>query len=485
MNDIKYISKQFCHELLKLDINRSKALVNLVMALSSYQFADSLVQLSLSPIYHYQFSSVFKAIEHLAHDAESYRKVVKKILRYCLKYLKQYLQSSKRILLQTDVTPLIKAHSPTLADRQYVKCSNNVIKGNKPINIGYPLSSINISLDGKWSLPLLRGRVPLDHTESSYAVAQLKSLLPELRQSTCCDLIVNTTDSSYTHAAYLSSLYVEKDLICISRFRAGSKVFVPAKGDNPQGAKQIYGACFYLNNETRLYMGKKPKTGAAYTKEQTSIYELPCTVQQSLQAETTKGRQLHIDLYRWNNLKIRSKNGHCMKHKPFDLVSVKVRDAQTQHLVFKRPLFFCISGQMKDQISLEQAYQDYRQRYDIEPSFRFNKQKLFLDRYQGEEVQHIDNFLLINQLANHLLFWCKEDVQFIPHKWEKKRAKAEVQTAPLSIAKTYRSTEALFLTFDETPFLPKTSKKGKGNIKKSRTHYEVVKKPKKKYLIDI
>lgn len=446
------------------------------MALSSYQKADSLVELSLSPLFHYQFSSIYKPIHEIAHNAEEYEQTVKLILTFCLKYAKP----QKRVRLQTDVTPMIKEHSPTLENRQHVKKSNNVIKGNKPLGIGYPLSSINLSCESKWSLPLLRGRVPLEHTESSFAVEQLKLLLPQLLITLQFDLIINTTDSGYTHAAYLSPLYEEKKLVCISRFRYGTKVYTPAAGDNALGAKKIYDQCFYLRNTTNIFKGKAPKTGIAYEKEQITIYDLPCSEKQVLQTTTKKGRALFVQLYRWNGLKLRSKKGHCMKHKPFDLVGVRTVDAKTGELVFSRDLFFGIFGQKKKEISLEQAFWDYRHRYDIEPSFRFNKQNMFLDSYDCEDVQYLDNFLLVNQLANWLLYVASDEVEFIPRKWEQNKSKSEAKPEKLSITKTYRSTEVLFSTFEKEPFLPKPSKKGNGNIKKDRPHFKVVKKTKKK-----
>lgn len=446
------------------------------MSLTSYQKADSLVELSLSSLFHYQFSSVYKPIHSIADNEASYEQAVQLILNLCLKYAKP----QKRVRLQTDVTSLIKEHSPSLENRQHVKKSNNVIKGNKPLGIGYPLSSVNLSCESNWSLPLLRGRVPLEHTESSYAVEQIKALLPQLLIALEFDLVINTTDSSYTHAAYLSPLYAEKNLVCISRFRYGTKVYTPAKGDNPHGAKKIYDQCFYLRNTTRITKGKVAKTGQTYEKEQVTIYDLPCCVEQVVKVNTKKGRALLVQLYRWNDLKIRSKKGHCMKHKPFDLVGVRVVDAQTGELVFSRDLFFCIFGKRKNEISLEEAYWDYRHRYDIEPSFRFNKQNLFLDSYDCEDVQHLDNFLLVNQLANWLLYVAADEVEFIPRKWEKNKSRSEPKPEKLSISKTYRSTEALFSTFEKEPFLPKPTKKGKGNIKKERPQYKVVKKNKKK-----
>jgi len=105
---------------------------------------------------------------------------------------------------------------------------------------------------------------------------------------------------------------------------------------------------------------------------------------------------------------------------------------------------------------------------------------MFLDSYDCEDVQHLDNFLLINQLANWLLYTAADGVDFIPKKWEKNKSNPPPKPDKLSIAKTYRSVERLFLTFDKEPFLPKPSKKGKGNIKKERPRFKVVKKVKKK-----
>ena len=459
-----------------MDINRSKSTANFVMALSSYQQAESLVELSLSPLYHYQFSSLFKVTNDLSKDASEYEKVTNTILEHCMKYV----APSNRICLQTDVTPLEKKYSSSLKERQYVKTSNTVIKNNKPITIGYPLSSINISLESKWSLPLVRSRVPLEKTESTHAVSQLESLIPQLCEKLACELVINTTDSSYTHAAYLSPLYKQEKLVCISRFRHGSKVYTAAKGDNSKGTPKIYEDCFYLLNETRTVQGVVAKTGNAYKKIQTSIHQLPSDETLTFDAVTQKGKPLKVELYRWNDLKLRSKNGNCMKQKPFDLIGVKVTHAITGKPLYQRQMFFGIFGQQKKQVATKESYEKYRSRYDIEPSFRFNKQNLFLDRYLCEDIQHLDNFLLVNQLANWLLYTAVDEVQFIPRKWEVNQSKAKEQPEKLSISKTHRGAEKLFLTFDKEDFLPRSIKKGMGNIKKERQHYPVVKKSKNK-----
>lgn len=61
-------TEQFYINLLGLDIPRIKALSNLVGSLASNTVADSVVKLSLSPIYHFQYSSITDAISHLYAD---------------------------------------------------------------------------------------------------------------------------------------------------------------------------------------------------------------------------------------------------------------------------------------------------------------------------------------------------------------------------------------------------------------------------------
>lgn len=55
--------EQFCDSILQTGTRNSKALANLVMGLSTQRTARSVVEVSLSPCYHYQYSSINKTIE--------------------------------------------------------------------------------------------------------------------------------------------------------------------------------------------------------------------------------------------------------------------------------------------------------------------------------------------------------------------------------------------------------------------------------------
>jgi len=55
--------EQFCRSILQIVGIKTKALANLVMGLASQTFASSVVEVSLSTTYHYQYSSITKTVK--------------------------------------------------------------------------------------------------------------------------------------------------------------------------------------------------------------------------------------------------------------------------------------------------------------------------------------------------------------------------------------------------------------------------------------
>lgn len=477
-------SNRYCQGLCHLGISRARSLANLVMALSSYEAAHSPTELSLSPVYHYQYGSISKAVSSLAKDSKEYEQVCQLARRFCLAH---YQPSVPYIVLQTDASPLCKAHSERLPDRTYIAISNNVIRGNKPLSVGYQLSCINLAAGDGWSLPLLADRVRLDQTASECAAAQVTTLLTAAELLFQDQTVINLLDSSYGNASYLCPAYQFDNLVNVVRLRGGSKVWTQA-----QGARRIYGEKHYLVAQSQFKTYKRhPKTGQAYQVWQQSIFERPADETLQLEAWTKKGRALVVELWRWNDLKIRTKEGYNMKDKLMDILAVRVKDAQTGQLVFDREMYLSLCGQAKDQISTKQAYELYRKRYDIEPYFRFAKQKLMLDKYQTPELEHLDNWLVVVQLAAWLLYVMRQEAHYVPKKWQQyePKEKQAAQGQALSMAQCRKAAEKLFLTFDPNPFKPLKSKKGRGRQKGQsqglRPRYRVVKKNRNKSKIKL
>jgi len=340
-------------------------------------------------------------------------------------------------------------------------------------------------------LPMHVQRVPIDQTASEIAVYQIGQLLnhPDLGLSD--RLCLNTLDSSYGHAAYLAPIFGYDNLVSVVRLRSGMKVWTHHERKDTGGAPGVYGEKFYLHWQSKTVTYKQhPKTGQPYEVFQRSIFELPVQDQVVLDSQTSKGRKIKIHLWRWNEVMIRTKDGHNMKDKPFDLLAVKVRDALTGLPVFERDMFVAISGKRKTQIDSVAGYQTYRRRSDIEPALRFSKQRLMLDKYQTSVTNHFDNWLLCNQMAVWLIYAAKDELDFRPKKWRKylPQNQPDHYRKGLSIAQARHAAQDLFLTFDQVPFIPLKSKKGRprqeGETQIQRTRYPVVKKTTKKQKIN-
>ena len=150
-------SESFCQALLELDINHAKALANLVISLASYTEADSVVELSKSPLYHFQYSSICDAINALCHNEAAYESISTKIRRHCMSFCS--LPSDQIYRFNSDSSTLLKVFSPTLKDRVQVHIPNNVIAGNKPLSVGYRNSAITLSSYDSWQLTLSMKRI--------------------------------------------------------------------------------------------------------------------------------------------------------------------------------------------------------------------------------------------------------------------------------------------------------------------------------------
>ena len=294
--------------------------------------------------------------------------------------------------------------------------------------------------------------------------------------------VINTLDSGYGCPNYIEPTHEHENLVNIIRFRYGKKIWLPAEVSiNNKGAPLIYGEKYYLidASQTKIYHRK----GKTYEVYQRSIFELAHQDYIEIEGQTSRGRNLKIMIWRWTNLLIRTKKGHNMKDKPFDLIASKVIDADSGKLVFNRTMFTTIHGQRKDEITTQQAFETYRHRYDIEPSIKFCKQKLLMEDYQTPDKQHFDNWLVAVMAAFWLLFTAASSATYKPKKWQQYKEvnkKAVEQDTILTPSQVRQAAQGFFLTFDKEPFLPVKCKNGPGRQKgtkiNQRTRYKVVNK---------
>lgn len=477
MNTTK--TEDFCRSILQLSVDAAKPFANLVMALASYTPAKSVTQLSESPLYHYQYSSIADAIHALVADLSHYPQVLATLQKLWV----SALPHPTTIRLNADTTPLKKPWSPCLAERTFIHVPNSVIATNKPLSIGYNLSCVTRQGDANWQLPLSMKRVATDQTPAQTLLAQLTQLFeqPELGCSSAT-LVINRVDRAYGQAAYLAPSYAHANLVNVVRLRQGQKIWLSQPRPQTGGRPAIYAPePYYLLAQSRTQTYRRK--GVVFYCQQRSLFERTPDEQLELCQYTSRKRPLRLCVYRWKNLLFRSKQGHQMSDKPVDIVAIHTYDALTNELVYDQPMFIGICGRLSDELSLGQIVEEYQGRYGIEGFFRFCKQNLFLEGFQTPIVAHLDSFLLVLQTAVWLLYRVGGEGDYRPAKWRRYLPSSSFSGGVLSLSAAYHSAEGLFSSFALGVFRPKIYLKGCGRAqgKKQvlRVRHGVVRKAKK------
>ena len=437
--------------------------------------AQSVVGLSESPIYHYQYSSISETISNLARtsaERDERRKALQRL------FLERFTLNSM-IDWQSDAVSLFREHSKCLKDLQFVHKANTVIRGNKPIGIGYPLLFINLAdFANKWSLPF---EVEIVGKETDYVSLAGRKMIELCGRDEFKDLLnVNTADLSFGCPKYLSPTSKVENLVSITRLRHGRKVcFVERK--ETKGAPQIYGEDWYLREVSGDWtMTKEEQT---ITKYQTSIYENEADEETVIFTQTRKGRELRIEVRRWNEMLMHSSDGFSMKKADFDLVSFRVLDKQTGVRVFKEDVYVAVIGRERKRLNLKEVYQRFRRRFDLEVTNRFLKQELFLENYQTPAKENVENWVLMAQTAMWMLYEAADEVENVSKKWQKYNEPKIKEGGKRTPSQTKKGAERLFLSFEKEPYLPKRCEKGLGRKKGTklgkREEYKVAKKEKR------
>ncbi len=442
------------------------------MALASYRDAKSVVALSKSPVFHHQYSSLTKAITNLAKDERELKRVDRMFKEQWL----EYFPLSAVNYFQTDVVNIFREHAPCLKGRQYRHKANNVIAGNKPIGIGYPLSLVNrADFASNWSVPFDVQRVKEGEDEIEVAAEQIKVICES--EKFARSLNINAADSSYGVAKYITRVNGISNLVNVLRLRHGNKVY-EGEVQETGGAPRIYGAEYHLIEKSGWHEYRKKEQ--IYRKYLTSVYDKKEDEYQEIFKVTKRGKELKIELRGWSGMKMRTKKGNSMKEVEFELIGIRVLEKESGKRVFKPDVFVAVVGQERKKLSLEEVAEIFYQRFDLEVTNRFMKQNLFLESYQTPDIQHLDNWNLLVQEAMWLLWAASTEVEKVSEKWQKYAEPKAEKGGRKTASQTRKGLERLFLTFEKEAYLPKKCKKGwgrkKGDKQEPRKQYQVVKK---------
>lgn len=376
--------------------------MELVDAICSNPDAHSVVEYSLTPCFRRSYSTIFKAINEMEMDEMA-------IAHLLAPYLPRP-QQRPFWLVGTDVTPQPRQFAYTLADRGMVY-QPNPIQGNKPVTIGHQYSTTVLLPEAEegtspsWVIPLMTSRVTTDEDKELVGSGQISALLKDSKLPFGQSLCVDVSDTSYSKPACLHANRHQPHLVTIARIR-GTRVlyrqFVPAPHETkrPVGYPRRYGERFAL---------QEPETWHQPDEEIT------------VTEKSRRGKTYRIEIKAWHNMLMPGKRKPKrlpMHRYPFTLVQI-VRYDEKGNLACQRPMWLLAIGDRRHELSAQDIYEAYGQRYDLEHFFRFGKQKMLLTSFQTPEDMREEKWWQLVHLAYAQLWMARHVAGCLTRPWER------------------------------------------------------------------
>jgi len=409
---------QFRSELHLLFPKRKDAIMNLIDALcSTGHQCKSVVQLSTSPHFERQYSSVTDAIADGLSEAR-WKDIRALSYQYVSEYSEDLINFSsqkndakmgiieqKRNLFILDCTPQPRPYAPTLQDK-HITHMPNPTPGNKPICVGHQYSVVAVApsesllREKHWIAPASVKRVLSGEKGNELGIKQLNECIDEINQGNTLNLSV--ADSLYGTPKCREFVVENENLVHMFRLRNDRNVFLKPKE---------------LDEEEKLKKGRKQEYGAKMTLSKLATH-IECNESLQLTVTTPRGKTRLITVRCWRDILLRGTAEFRSSQHPINLIQITVADENNQPL-YKRPLWLGILGKRRHEVTLEEAQQAYAQRYDIEHFNRFGKQNLLMAANQTPDVQHEELWWQLCCLAYIQLYLASGIVPSIPQPWER------------------------------------------------------------------
>ena len=446
---------------------RRETVIELLDALSSNQQATSVVELSLNSLFRREHNSLYKGIQEFLppQTDDKYEQQVNRLLA-AVSFTIPPNKSRYFNLLGIDTTPYPRPYSATLADKTFIHYPNP-IKGNKPISIGHSYSVV-CALPERietgnvpWAVPLSGERISASEKFTDIGNNQLQKIFKSSSFGRE-ELSVLVADSLYSQRGFIGEQVKHKNLVTITRVRS-NRVFYrqfipPTTTAKKSGHPRWYGDKFDLKDET--------------------TWHKPDEVIQST-FSTKKGRQLMVTISGWKQMLMRGTFNYKMNRHPFTLLQITVSDG-SGNTIWK-PMWLIVIGSRRDELSLIDCYDSYRQRYDMEHLFRFGKQKLLMSAYSTPDVNHEENWFKLTLLAYVNLWSARNLAIVLPRPWEQYlKANESVKITPSLVQRDFSRIISQIGTSAKSPKRRGySSGRIKGYKKVPRTRHQVIKKQKK------
>jgi len=448
---------------------RNDASFELVDSLSSNALAVRCpVELSLNPLYRRNYCSITRSVDEFypnsspeARQAKN-QEVTTLLAAQCPPPINRSFY-----LFAVDCTPVERVFSPTLSDRSPVYSPRPTVPSNKPVTIGHQYSLLaclpekSSSDTPPWVIPLSAERVGTHQSGTNIGMKQISRLLntqEKLKDKLC----VSVADSAYSTPECLVEASTNEHLVHIARLRNNRSLprAIEEKKNEPRkrGRPKQYGNPIRLRDKRTW--GKPIETVI-------------------LNTTSKRGKPQIIKIEGWNKITMRGKQ----KIEPYRLIHIQVYK-ENGELLFKRPLWVVVAGKRQDELTLQDIFESFRQRFDIEHFFRFGKMRLLADKFQTPETEHEEAWWQFIMMSYTQLYLARELAHNLPNPWEKNLPEfksSREEKAPTQVQKDFGRIISEIGTPATAP-KPRNKSRGRslGAMQVKRQRHKVVYKVKKR-----
>jgi hypothetical protein len=359
------------------------ALFNLMDAVLTSRSVSSFAELSLSPLFERQWSSLYKVLERSQPPAQA-------LMELCIPHLptEPALGEHPQLLLAGDHTAWSRLWSPTLKERTY-EHQPQPSPGSKPVTLGQGYSSLVCipQEQGSWALPLLHERITSFETPLEKAAAQLKQVCVALKAHplpTLAKRPLSMWDAEYGCARFIQLTH-EIDCDKLMRLRSNRVLYGPPPAYSGRGRPRIHGEKFKLNDPNTWWTPDQP-------------------------LDVHDQKLGHIRLQRWSALHFRQSATH-----PMELILVERLNAAGERT--HRPLWLAWTGESMPDLSI--LWQLYLRRFCVEHWYRFIKQRLHWCLPQLGTAEQCEAWSTLMPLMSWQLWLARNHIQDCRLPWQK------------------------------------------------------------------
>jgi hypothetical protein len=401
--------------------------MSLVDALLTDSMAESIVELSLSPVFRRKWSSVYAALRNGQLNTER-----------LVRLYQANVPEQERPMWVVDASTWQRPDAETLPERGYHHVASGV-KNDKPVGIGHSYSTVVMVPEqaGSWALPLRHERVAIGESEVSVGARQVRELAKRSRRRP-----IVTLDSGYTGPKWLQATR-EGGFDTLGRLRPNR--------------------CLYRRPGPYRGQGAPRKDGEALNLRQPDTWRNPdeavCLHDPEL------GR---IEVSVWHQMHFKAARQHEVV-----VVHVHRLDARGTR---RSPTDLWLMYDGLTPFNLLQDWKLYLRRYTIEHWYRFIKNDLLWTAFASTGLHNTQLWSWLVTLAYWQLWLARDIVADQPRAWERRSRPSPLLTP----GRVKRAFAGLFASIGTPARCPKPRGKSPGRLPGSksppRIRYPVVKR---------